>query len=266
VNLGWRRRPLLAPARPSYGALGHHRGMPRGPLLLVGGNEFLPGNEPHDRRFVEAAANQPAYVVATAAVRQDPDRAVRTAKAWFAALGLRVEELPLRSRRGAADPGVVAAAEKARGFYLCGGDPGLVVSTLARTPAWDAIVDAWRRGAALAGSSAGAMALGEWSLLRARRPGDARRRYAPALGLVGGLAVVPHLDEFGEAWMPSALAGQPRSDTVLLGIDARTAAVWMPGRGGGWAAMGAGGVDVVTRDARRRVAAGHRVIGLRPPG
>src|SRR5688572_8130195 len=41
---------------PSYGELGHHRGMPRGPLFLVGGNEFLPGNEPHDFRFVEAAA------------------------------------------------------------------------------------------------------------------------------------------------------------------------------------------------------------------
>jgi hypothetical protein len=30
--------------------------------------------------------------------------------------------------------------------------------------------------------------------------------------------------------------------------------------------MGAGGVEVITRDARRRVAAGHRIVGLRPPG
>ena len=240
--------------------------MPRGPLFLVGGNEFLPGNEPHDRRFVEAAAHGPAYVVATAAVRQDPDRAVRTATRWFATLGLRVEELPLRGRRAAADPRVVAAAAEAGGFYLCGGDPGLVVRTLARTPAWDAIVAAWRHGAALAGSSAGAIALGEWSLLRARRPGDVRRRYAPALGLVRGLAVVPHLDEFGEAWLPSALAARPRRDAVLLGVDARTAAVWAPGRGGGWMAMGAGGVAVVTPNARRRVAAGHRINGLRAPG
>jgi cyanophycinase len=240
--------------------------MSRGPLFLVGGNEFLPGNEPHDRRFVEAAANGPAYVIATAAVRQDPDRAVRTATAWFGALGLRVAELPLRGRRAAADPRVVAAAAEGRGFYLCGGDPGLVIRTLEGTPAWDAIVDAWRRGAALAGSSAGAMALGEWTLLRARRPGDVRRRYASALGLVRGLAVVPHLDEFGEAWLPSVLAARPRSDTVLLGIDARTAAVWMPGRGGGWAALGAGSVEVVTRGARRRAAAGRRLIGLRPPG
>ena len=240
--------------------------MPRGPLFLVGGNEFLPGNEPHDGRFAEAAGDGPAYVIATAAVRHDPDRAVRTATAWFAALGLRVEELPLRGRRAAADPLVIARAEEAGGLYLCGGDPGLVVKTLEGTPAWEAIVAAWRRGAALAGSSAGAMPLGEWTLLRARRPGDARRRYAPALGLVRGLAVVPHLDEFGEAWLPSALAARPRRDTVVLGVDARTAAAWLPGRGGGWTAMGAGGVEVVRLDDRRRQAAGQRLIGLRPPG
>jgi cyanophycinase len=191
---------------------------------------------------------------------------VRTATAWFAALGLGVEELRLRGRRDAADPQIVDAVGEAGGFYLCGGDPGLVVRTLEGTPAWEAIVTAWRRGAALAGSSAGAMALGEWTLLRARRPGDVRRRYAPALGLVRSLAVVPHLDEFGEAWIPSALAARPRRDAMLLGIDARTSAVWRPGRGGGWSAMGAGGVEVLTPNARRRAAAGHRLSGLPPPG
>jgi cyanophycinase len=240
--------------------------MPRGPLFLVGGNEFLPGNEPHDRRFAAAATGGPAYVVATAAARQDPDRAVRTATAWFAALGLEVSELPLRGRRDAADPGVVEAAGTATGFYLCGGDPGLVVLTLTGTPAWEAIVGAWGRGAALAGSSAGAMAIGEWTLLRDRHPGDARRRYAPALGLVRGLAVVPHLDEFGESWLPSVLAASPRREAILLGIDARTAAVWVPGRGNGWRVMGTGGVETITRDARRRVAAGHRIVGFGPPG
>jgi cyanophycinase len=240
--------------------------MPRGPLFLVGGNEFMPGNEPHDRRFVEAARSGPAYVVATAAVRQDPDRAVRTATSWFSTLGLHVTELPLRSRRAAADAHLADAAERAGGFYLCGGDPGLVVRTLQATPAWEAIVGAWRRGAALAGSSAGAMALGEWTLLRARHPGHSRRRFAPALGLANGLAVVPHLDEFGESWLPSVVEARPRRDAVLLGIDARTAAAWLPGSGRGWTATGVGHVDVITRDARRRVAAGHRIVGLRPPG
>ncbi len=230
--------------------------MPAGPLILVGGAEFLPGNEPHDRLFADAAAAGPAYVIATAAVRQDPDRALATARRWFAGFGLEVTELRLRGRREAADPSTVEGARAGRGFYLCGGDPGLVVKLLAGTPAWSAVVDAWRGGAALAGSSAGAMALGEWTLIRAGMSHD-RRRFAPALGLLRNVAVVPHLDEFGERWLPSL--APPRTGAALLGLDTRTAAVWRAGVG--WRATGPGRV-VVIRDGQRQV----RTDGGRPTG
>jgi cyanophycinase len=232
--------------------------MPRatpGPLILVGGAEFGPGNEPHDRAFASATAHGPAYVIATAAVRQDPDAAVRTARRWFAGLGLEVEELRLRGRREAADPAIVEAARSGAGFYVCGGDPGLTVELLRDTPAWAAVVEAWRGGAALAGSSAGAMAFGEWSLIRAGMS-HARRRFAPALGVLPGVAVVPHFEEFGEGWLPS-LRSPDRA--VLLGLDTRTAAAWLPGIG--WRAMGAGRV-IILDGARRQV----RVDGGRPTG
>lgn len=219
----------------------------------------MPGNEPHDRRFVEAAGAGPAYVVATAAVRQDPDRAVHTARRWFAGLGLEVQELRLRGRRDAKDPAIVAAARAGAGFYLCGGDPGLVVRLLAGTPAWDAVVEAWRGGAGLAGSSAGAMALGEWTLIRAGIAHQ-RRRFAQALGLVPGVAVVPHLDEFGESWLPTL---PPRRRATLLGIDVRTAAVWEHRRG--WRAMGSGRVVIIDGDSRREFGAGDRLVGLAAP-
>jgi cyanophycinase len=232
--------------------------MPRvapGPLFLVGGAEFGPGNEPHDRAFASASARGPAYVIAAAAVRQDPDAAVRNARRWFAGLGLEIEELRLRGRRDAADPAIVDAARSGAGFYLCGGDPGLTVELLRDTPAWAAIVAAWRGGAPLAGSSAGAMALGEWSLIRAGMS-HARRRFAPALGVLPGVAVVPHFEEFGEGWLPSLRS--PRG-AVLLGLDTRTAAAWLPGIG--WRAMGAGRV-LVLRTGQRQV----RVDGGRPTG
>ena len=259
------------PAEEKHSSSGAaRRAHPTGALALVGGEEFLPGNEPHDellvRRALALGANRPAFVIATAAVRQGADQAVANARQWFAQFGIEVEELRLRTRREADAEATVERARRGSFFYLCGGDPGIVPSLLRGTTAWAAVVDAWRGGASLAGASAGAMALGEWTLLRARPPGDARRRYAPALAVVRGLAVVPHLDEFGERWIPSALAEQPRRDAVLLGIDARTAAAWKPGRGGGWTVMGAGGVEVVTPNTRRRAAAGHRLSGLRLPG
>jgi cyanophycinase len=235
-----------------------------GPLALVGGDEFRPGNEPHDELLVEAAhrldGERPCYVLATAAARQDPDRAVATATAWFAGLGLEVEELPLRRRGQASMDSTEEAARRGRFFYLCGGDPGLTVATLVGTPAWDAIVAAWQGGAVLAGSSAGAMAFGEWTLIRSRMPGDAERQARAALRLVPGLAVLPHFADFGHRWLESARRALP--EATLLGIDARSAAVWDAGK---WRVLGAGSVVVVRGSSRRTFASGETIPGLAAP-
>ena len=164
-----------------------------GPLLLVGGNEFRPGNEPQDRALAAWCGDRPAHVVVTAAVRHDPEAAVRHAVDWFAALDLPMTELPMRTRTQAKSASTVEAARAAGATYLCGGDPGIVVTTLRDTHGWEALVGAWRDGAALAGSSAGAMALGEWTLLKGRMPGDHERRYADALNLVPGRGRDPAL-------------------------------------------------------------------------
>jgi cyanophycinase len=233
-----------------------------GPLALVGGDELNPGNEPQDRVLVEAADDGPAFVLATAAGRQRPETAVANAVRWFGTLGLEIRELPATTRTQAKNRANVEAARGGRFFYLVGGDPGLVPKTLSDTPLWDAIVEAWRDGAALAGSSAGAMAFGEWTLIKERMPGDDRRRYAPALGLVPNLAVLPHFETFGHRWVDSALASAPTDDAILLGIDERTAAVW---RSGGWTALGDGGVTVIANGATNRFGSGAPIEGVPAP-
>jgi cyanophycinase len=233
--------------------------MAPGPLALVGGDELKPGNEPQDLELARAAAGGPAYVLATAAARQRPDLAVANAVRWFSALGLDVEELPATRRSHVTSTANAGRARGGQFFYLVGGDPGLVPRTLAGTPLWSAIVEAWRGGAALAGSSAGAMALCEWTLVRERRPGDDRRRYAPALGLVPGTAVLPHFETFGHRWVASA---SERDGVVLLGLDERTAALW---RDGAWTAFGDGGVTVIASGSRRRFAAASAIEGLPSP-
>jgi cyanophycinase len=234
----------------------------RGPLALVGGDELHPGNEEQDRLLVDAADGGPAFVLATAAGRQRPDLAVRHAVEWFGGLGLTLEELPATKRSHAMSTENAARARAGRFFYLVGGDPGLVPKMLAGSPVWDAILEAWRDGAALGGSSAGAMALGEWTLVRERMPGDQRRRYLPALGLVPGVAVLPHFETFGHGWVDSALAAAPRDDVVLLGVDERSAAVW---RNGEWRAYGPGAVTVIAAGNVDRVASGDPIEGLLTP-
>ena len=234
-----------------------------GPLALVGGDELNPGNEPQDELLSAAAGNGKAYVVATAAARHRPELAVAHARDWFVRFGLDVHELPIRTARQARSAEVAALASEGRFFYLVGGDPGIVPEVLRDSPAWEAIVSAWRSGAALAGSSAGAMAMGQWTLIRGRFPGDHKREYRNALGLVPGVAVLPHFGSFGRKWVDSALEGRPTDDVVLLGVDERAAAVWSAESG--WRAMGDGGVSLITTRSELRFASGESIEGLPAP-
>lgn len=231
-----------------------------GVLCLNGGDEFHQGNEPQDELLRDAAAGRPAFVVATAAA-DHPEMAVATAQRWFDALGLPVVELRARTRGEAMSAASVDQAAAAGLFYLVGGDPGRVVRVLRGSAVWQAMVSAWLAGAALAGSSAGAMAMCEWTLLRHAFPGHTRRRPDAALNLVPGTAVLPHYNTFGERWIPSAQETLG-ADALLLGLDERTAAVW---NDGAWTAMGAGAVTLVRGDARRRFSPGDRIEGLPEP-
>ena len=233
-----------------------------GPLALVGGDELHPGNEPQDALLADTAAGGPAYVLATAAARHRPELAAAHAREWVARFGLDVTELPVRMKAQARKDETSALAAEGSFFYLVGGDPGIVPDVLAGSPVWQAVVRAWAGGAALAGSSAGAMALGRWTLIRGRMPGDRERRYRDALGLVPNVAVLPHFGSFGREWVPSALEGRPSDDVILLGIDERAAAVWTDGS---WRAMGDGGVTVITVDGERSFASGDPIDGLPSP-
>lgn len=231
-----------------------------GVLALAGGNEFNPGNEEQDRILAKAAAAGPAYVVPTAAARQGPDRAVAHAQRWFRQFGVDLEELPVLKRGDAMSALLVERARAGRFFYLVGGDPGLVASVLRGSPVWRAMFAAWRDGASLAGSSAGAMALCSHTLVRAGWPNRFNRRPAEGLGVLAKTAVLPHFDTFGHRWVESAEAAAP--ELTLLGIDERSAAVWQDRI---WLAMGPGAVTVIKGGTTKRFEPGQEVKGLRAP-
>jgi cyanophycinase len=232
-----------------------------GVLGLTGGGEFHPGNEPQDELLaasVPAAAS--AYVVATAAARSRPEMAVRQARTWFRQFGLDLEELAVYTRTQARDAAVVAAAAQAGFFYLAGGDPGLIASLLRGTPVGNAMIAAWRDGAVLAGSSAGAMALCEHVLVRRAFPGHTERRPVPGLTVVPDAAVLPHHDTFGERWFPSARSALP--EATLIGIDERTCAVWQEGT---WRCLGSGVVTVYASGTSSSRQASGEIAGLPQP-
>jgi cyanophycinase len=231
-----------------------------GLLALVGGDEFNPGNEEQDRLMVEAAGPGPAYVVPTAAARGGPEQAVANATRWFTKLGLEVVELPVLKRTDAMNERLAQGARAGGFFYLVGGDPGHVAQVLRGSTVWGAIFEAWRGGAVLAGSSAGAMALCSHTLIRATWPRRFQRRPIDALEVLPKTAVLPHYDTFGQRWIESAQEAAP--ELTLLGIDERSAAVWRDGK---WIAAGPGAVTVITGKRIDRFESGREIKGLRQP-
>jgi cyanophycinase len=231
-----------------------------GLLALVGGDEFKPGNEEQDRMLVAAARTGPAFVVPTAAARQGPEEAVAHATGWFAQLGLSLRELHVVKRADANSKDLADEARAGGFFYLVGGDPGLVAQVLRDSRVWSAIFEAWRDGASLAGSSAGAMALCSHTLIRASWPDRTNRRPSDALGVVPDTAVIPHYDTFGHRWIESARRELP--DVTLLGIDERSAAVWGDGT---WTAVGPGAITVIQGAKTSRFTSGTEIAGLASP-
>ena len=98
-----------------------------------------------------------------------------------------------------------------------------------------AIMEAVEEGAVLAGSSAGAMVLG--SLMRRPHNGG----WIEALGIVPGVAVLPHHERSDPAETSRQLQSQVPGDLTVLGIDARSGCI---GRPGSWRAVGSGKVTV----------------------
>ena len=229
-------------------------------LALVGGDEFNPGNDEQDRMLARAAGRGPAFVVPTAAARQGPERAVAHATGWFERFDLELRELAVLKRTDANSKELADLARSGGFFYMVGGDPGLVVQVLQGTRVWTSMFQAWRDGASLAGSSAGAMALCSHTLIRAGWPDRTQRRPVDALGVVPKAAVAPHFEKFGQRWVESARRELP--GVTVLGLDERTAAVWTDGQ---WVAAGPGAVTVIKGAKVERFTSGMNVIGLATP-
>jgi cyanophycinase len=205
-----------------------------GPLALVGGAEWTEGCD-FDASLWDASGRTDVVVLPTAAAYEHPERAIDAASKWFAALGATVRGLMILSRRDAEQEEFARQVREARFLYLGGGSPLHLRSVLKDSPVWAAVVEAWNHGAVVAGSSAGAMVLGDPMV-------DPRGgALTLGLGLVGHLAVLPHYDTWSEekAHRTVQLAtGHLR----IAAVDERTALIRDPD--GSWRTAGSGAVTV----------------------
>ena len=206
-----------------------------GPLALVGGGEFAEPCAAFDKDLLAQSGASEVLVLPTGAAYEHPQRLVDQAVAYFETLGVSARGLMVVGRPDAQAAEHSAAVESAKFVYLAGGSALHLRSVLKESPVWDALLRAWNAGAAVAGSSAGAMVLGDPMV-------DPRGgAFTLGLGLVEQLAAIPHFDE----WSPEkahrvfqlAPAGVP-----VVSLHTQTALLRAPD--GTWSTAGAGKVEV----------------------
>jgi cyanophycinase len=223
-----------------------------GSVALVGAGEFLPVMAAVDAELLASTGRRrPRVVVLPTASWPDGEevflRWAALGVEHFEGLGAEVEVVLVRERSDAADAAHAQAVAEADLIYFSGGKPEYLLRTLAGSAVWAAALAANARGSVIAGCSAGAMVLCSQQA-RFRTPPHVPLGFEPGLGLVEGVAVLPHYDRFPETLAAVRVAQAPRG-TVILGIDEDTAAI---GREGSWLVRGAGRVTVWRGRRRER--------------
>jgi cyanophycinase len=208
-----------------------------GHILLAGGAEFGGRMSEPDRRAIELAGGMdaPIRILPTAAaLDHNHVRAGNNGVRWFKSLGAKnVEVTYVIDKASAENESIAEELRVARLIYLLGGFPRFTAETLANSRAWQAMLDAFEKGAFLAGSSAGAMVLCEYYF------DPQAGKLLKGLNLIPNACVLPHHNHFGKGWAAQLMKQIPA--VTLIGINERTGAIL---EGGKWTMYGAGDVTL----------------------
>ncbi len=195
--------------------------MTPGRIALVGSGEYLPVMHDIEAWLLEGRPAKYVQIATAAAPEGDTSLAHWHDLGAQAAARLGAEQvvLDVRDRDDANDQQWVELISGAGLIYLSGGNPSYLSETLRDTNVWKAIVAEWRKGASLAGCSAGAMSMcGYVPDFRHPRSGGVN-----GLGLLPDTRVLPHFDRLSH-WMPDfTLKPLVSKDAHTIGIDEDTA-------------------------------------------
>ncbi len=188
-----------------------------GYLLLEGGAEFGGGMRDPDLKAIQLAGGfeAPIRIIPTAAAPDNNhQRAGSNGIRWFRSLGARdVLSLPIVDKVSASNKDLAKSLREAKLIYMLGGFTGYLGETLKGSVAWNAVLEAYRAGAVVAGSSAGAMVMCEFYY------DQSQGQVIDGLNLVKNSIVMPHHNTFGKSWASRLLE---ISQVTLIGIDEQT--------------------------------------------
>lgn len=218
-----------------------------GKLLIIGGAENRTCGKGALETFVELSGGGKARIAVVTTATEIPDEVAEEYTEVFNRLGVTaIHELRVLGRAAADDSALLAKLDDATGVLFSGGDQSRI-----RTLVGSKANELLRRrldedGLVIAGTSAGATAMGPWMILggEGHEVAASTVRIGPGLGLLDDVLIDMHFNERGR--LPRLLSGIALDTRHLgVGIDEDTAIVVSNGR---FEVIGSGVVTVVDAD------------------
>jgi cyanophycinase len=199
-----------------------------GPVMVIGGAEDKLRDKAILARFARFAGGEDGHVVVISTASSLGDLATERYRELFGGLGIgRVSGLRPEEREEAMDPAAAATLASATGVFLTGGNQSRLAQVVAGTRLGDALFLAHDRGAALAGTSAGASAMASHMVAFGRSGSTPKNRMAQlsaGLGILQGIVIDQHFEQRGRIGRLLAIvAGSP--SLVGVGLDEDTCAI-----------------------------------------
>ena len=231
--------------------------------MPIGGAEDKTGAMTVLRQVVALAGGTGARLVLLSTASSLGDEITHAYLQLFAGLGVAdVVGIRPESRAQAADPDLVAAVDRATGVFMTGGNQTKLAALVVGSPLGEAIGRAYRRGALVAGTSAGASVCSEHMVSFGTSGATPKFRVgqvSQGLGLLPGVIVDQHFTQrnrFGR--LLALVAANPAQ--LGVGIDEDTAAVVRPD--GTLEVIGRGVVTIV--DGADMVTTAYTATGTQP--
>jgi cyanophycinase len=201
---------------------------PLGTLFAIGGAEAKLRRRTVLGAFVAAAGGPDSRIAVISSASSLGAEVVEVYQAIFTSIGAReVVSLRPESRTQAAESDLVEPLGKVGGIFMTGGNQLKLSSLITGTSFGDAIHEAYQRGAAVAGTSAGASILAEHMVAfgaGGATPKQRMSQLSAGLGLIQGVVIDQHFEQRNRYGRLLSLVAQSPS-LLGLGIDEDTAAV-----------------------------------------
>ncbi len=205
--------------------------MPEGTVIVIGGAEDKVRDRVILSRFVALAGGADATIAVISTASSLGLEAGERYRQVFTELGVpRVHLLHAMTRPQANDEAAVAAVRDATGIFLTGGNQLRLASTIGGTRLADAILERFRLGAVVAGTSAGASAMSSHMIAfgaSGATPKQRMAQIAAGLGVLPGVIIDQHFQQRNRLGRLLSLIAQNPS-LLGLGVDEDTAGIVGP--------------------------------------